>query len=142
MLLGEVKAEALKIMNINTSMDISYLSISALKSDPTCAGYLYSMTGAINRAFDRLYIKEAVDEPITAISSTTQEKTDLETYGVNDVLARMVPMFIVGEIFAIEEPEVAANNRNMFESTLEEYVRRKHLQETQGQVETIYRVDI
>lgn len=140
MFLGDIKAEALKIMNVNTFMNISYMDIDGLKADSTYSGYLYAMIGAINRAFDRFYIKEAVEEPIQAISVETPEETDMRTYGLNDVLARMIPLFIVGDIFAMEEPGISANNRNLFEASLEEYLDAKRTRQTQ--VESIYRVGI
>lgn len=140
MYLGDVKAEALKIMNINTFMNISYLDIDGLKEDSTYTGYLYAMNGAINRAFDRFYIKEAVDEPVSAITVTTSETLDLNDLGINDVLARMLPSFIVSEVFAMDEPEVAAYHRNLFEASVDEYLQAQRNRQTQ--VETIYGVDL
>ena len=141
MYLGEVKAEALKIMNINSFMNISYLDIDGLKEDGTYAGYLYAMNGALNRAFDRFYIKEAIAEPIaSAVTVETPETLDLNELGINDVLARMLPSYLVSEVFAMDEPEVAAYHRNIFESSLEEYLGSQRFQQTQ--VETVYGVDI
>ena len=140
MLLGDVKAEALKIMNINTFMNISYLDIDGLKEDGTYSGYLYAMNGAINRAFDRFYIKEAIAEPCKAVSVETPETLDLNDIGINDVLARMLPSFLVSEVFAMDEPEIAAYHRNLFEVSLEEYFGAQRFQQTQ--VETVYGVGI
>ena len=140
MLLGDVKAEALKIMKINTFMNISYLDIDGLKGDSTYTGYLYAMNGAINRAFDRFYIKEAIDAPVAAVTVDTPETLDLQDVGINDVLARMIPLFIVGDVFAMDEPEIAAQQRNLFETSLEEYLGPQRFQQTQ--VETIYEVGI
>lgn len=141
MYLGDVKAESLKIMNINSFMNISYLDIDGLKEDGTYAGYLYAMNGAINRAFDRFYIKEAIAEPIaSAVTVETPETLDLNDVGINDVLARMLPSFIVGDVFAMDEPEVAAYHRNLFEASVDEYLQAQRNQQTQ--VETIYGVDL
>lgn len=139
MLLGDVKAEALKIMNINTFMNISYLDIDGLKEDSTYSGYLYAMNGAINRAMDRFYIREAISEPVPELKASTDETMDLNTIGVNDVLARMLPSFIVGDVFAMDEPEVAAYHRNLFEAALEEYLGAQRFQQTE--VERVYEVD-
>ena len=140
MYLGDVKAEALKIMNINTFMNISYLDIDSLKEDTTYSGYLYAMNGAINRAFDRFYIKEVISEPVAAVNVQTPETLDLNELGINDVLARMLPSYLVSEVFAMDEPEVAAYHRNIFEGSLEEYLGSQRFQQTQ--VETVYGVDI
>lgn len=139
MYLGDVKAEALKIMSVEQFMNISYLDIDGLKNDVTYKGYLYSMIGAINRALDRLYVKEAIVEPIRAITAADKETLDLQDLGVNDVLARLLPLYVVGDVFAMEEPSVAANNRNMFEAQLEEYLQSPRFQQTQ--VETIYTME-
>lgn len=141
MLLGEVKAEALRIMNVNPNMQISYLDIDGLKNDPTYVGYLSAMPGAINRAFDRFFAQGVLKEEVQGVDVNTKETVDLkETYGISEALCRMIPLFVVGDVFAMDEPSVAAANRNLFEMSLEEYKNGQRNQQTQ--VETIYRVDI
>lgn len=138
MLLGDVKAEALKLMGLNNELNITYLNISGYKADPTYASYLHSMVGAINRAFDRLYILGAIDSSVE-INDTTPETFDLTEIGINNVFARMLPLFIVGDVFAIEEPNFAASQRNQFETMVEEYMNAPQFQ--QDSVDIVYGVD-
>lgn len=135
MLLGDVKAEALKIMGLPGTMNVSYLDVGVLKSDPTYAPYLNAMPGVINRAIDRFVVKEMIPPPKERIASSTPETKDLNDLGIDDILARIIPYFIVGEVYTSEEPTIAANNRNIFESLTEEYEGMRR----QEQVETIYR---
>ena len=138
MKLGEVKAEALKLMGLNNELNIEYLDIGALKNDPTYATYLNNMVGAINRAFDRLYILGAIEEAVE-IAHDTPEYLDLEEKGINGILARMLPMYIVSELFALEEPDFAANQRNQFETAVEEYMGAPRFQ--QAYVDLVYGVE-
>jgi hypothetical protein len=137
MKLGDIKAEALKIIGINQQMDITYLDVLNLKLDPTYATYLFSMVGAINRALDRFYVKEAIDEPVN-ITAETMEDTEMTDLGINDVLARMIPLYVVGDAFATEEPSFAAEKRNEFEGALEEYLHAQRFQ--QERVEIVHEV--
>lgn len=140
MTLGEIKAEALKIMVANAELDITSLDLTAYKNNPAYASYIFAMTGAVNRAFDRLYILGAVDEEIMPVTVYTPESTDLhETKGVPNILLRMIPLFVVGDVYATDEPNMAANCRNQFEANVEEYVKmRKHA--PQNSVEVVYEV--
>lgn len=141
MLLGEVKAEALRIMNVNPNMQISYLDIDGLKNDPTYVGYLSAMNGAINRALDRFYAQGVLTEEAQGVDARTKETLDLkEEYGISEALCRMIPLYVVGDVFAIEEPSLAAKCRNEFEATLEEYLNAPRFQQTQ--VETVFKVDV
>lgn len=137
MKLGDIKAEALKIIGVNQQMDITYLDIPTLKTDPTYATYLFSMNGAINRALDRFFVTGAMNSS-TSIGSETMEDTEMSDIGVNDVLARMIPLYVVGDVFATEEPSFAAEKRNEFESALEEYLYAQRFQ--QEQVEIVHEV--
>ncbi len=137
MLLGDIKAEALKIMGLPGAMNVSYLDVGPLKNDPTYALYLYAMPGAINRAIDRFVVKEVIVRPKEYVTINTPETKDFNELGIDDMLCRMLPYFIVGEIYSNDEPVIAANNRNTFEGLLEEYA--EHIRERQEQVEVIYR---
>jgi hypothetical protein len=97
------------------------------------------MNGAINRAFDRFYVKEAISEPVAALRTETDETLDLNTLGINEVLCRMLPSFIVGEVNVLDEPDLAAYHRNLFETSLEEYLGAQRFQQTE--VERVYEVD-
>lgn len=142
MKLGEVKAEALMKMGINNVMNISYGDIEGLKENPTYSTYLHAMVGSINRCMDRFYVKRAITvKPTTAVLSESNEATEMSEFGVNDTLARLIPLYIVGDVFAIDEPSIAANNRNEFESALEEYVLRME-HENEHELEVIYGVMI
>ena len=118
-------------------LDISGADISLYKQNPAYASYIYAMTGAINRAFDRLYILGAVDEEIEPITGDTDESLDLhEGRGVSNVLLRLIPLYVVGDVYAMDEPDVAANMRNQFEANVEEYLKIQSRQQ-QG-VEVVY----
>ena len=144
MTLGEIKVEALKIMTANAELNITEADLPSYKKDPAYAGYIYAMTGAVNRAFDRLYILGAVDEEIMPVTVYTSEATSLdqgteERIAVPGILLRMIPLFVVGDIYATDEPNMAANCRNQFEANVEEYIRmRKHA--PQNSVEVVYEV--
>ncbi len=140
MTLGKIKAEALRIMVANAELDVNELDIASYKQNPAYASYIFAMTGAINRAFDRLYILGAVDEEIIPVSVYTSEIADLSaTRGVPNILLRMIPLFVVGDVYATDEPNMAANCRNQFEANVEEYIRmRKHA--PQNSVEVVYEV--
>jgi hypothetical protein len=140
MTLGEIKAEALKIMVANAEFDVNELDIGMYKQNPAYASYIYAMTGAVNRAFDRLYILGAVDEEILPVSVYTEETADLNaTRGVPNVLLRMIPLFVVGDVYATDEPNMAASCRNQFEANVEEYVKRFRYT-SQDSVEVAYEV--
>jgi hypothetical protein len=136
MTLGEIKAEALKIMVANAELDITGLDITAYKNNPAYASYVYAMTGAINRAFDRLYIMGALKEEVF-VTVYTPETTDLHIEkGVPNILLRMIPLFVVGDIYATDEPNMAASCRNQFEENVEEYLKMQNQQ--QEIVEVVY----
>jgi hypothetical protein len=98
------------------------------------------MNGAINRACDRFFVKGAIKNPVpTPITAQTAETTDLNELGIPDILARMIPLYVAGDIFANEMPNVATDKRNEFENALEEYLASKLFQ--QDKVETIYTVE-
>lgn len=139
MLLGEIKAEALKLMQVNQTQNISYLDIDSLKQDSSLSAFIYAMPGAINRAFDRLYVLEAIQQEPISITVKTPETYDLSETGIPNILLRMLPFFIVGEIFASDEADIAANYRNQFEAGVEEYLKMQRLQQTE--VEIVYGVD-
>ena len=139
MLLGEIKAEALKLMQVNQTQNISYLNIDSLKQDSSLSAFIYAMPGAINRAFDRLYVLEAIQQEPISITVETPETYDLSETGIPNILLRMLPFFIVGEIFSSDEADIAANYRNQFEAGVEEYLKMQRLQQTE--VEIVYGVD-
>jgi hypothetical protein len=139
MLLGEIKAEALKLMQVNQSQNISYLDIASLKNDSSVSAFIYAMPGAINRAFDRLYVLEAIEENINPVTNETPDTYDLIETGVPNILLRMIPFFVVGEIYSADEPSLASSCRNQFEASVEEFMRMQRRQQTQ--VEIVYGVD-
>ena len=53
------------------------------------------------------------------ITSTTPNNTEID---IPEVLARAIPYFIKAELYELEEPQVSASARNIFESALAEYV--------------------
>ena len=136
MKVGEIKAEALMLMGVNTNENISYTDIESYKDDPNYATYLYAMVGAINRCLTKLYISGAVEEPIQHIAVDTPEDTEI---AVNDIVASLIPLYVVGDVYATDEPSIAASKRNEFEQVLEQYVQSKAYTQSTA-VEVIYEV--
>lgn len=54
MKLGDIKAEALRLMFVNFSTNISAVNITQLLNDETYASYLVNMNGSINRGLERV----------------------------------------------------------------------------------------
>jgi hypothetical protein len=136
MKLGEIKAEALMLMGVNNSLNISWSDIQTYKEDPTYGTYIYGMTGAINRCLSRMYVLGALQSKPAIITNTMDESAEIE---IEDVLAQMVPLYVVGEVFALDEPSVAQNKRNEFEQALEEYIQKQAYADVQNdKVEIVY----
>ena len=141
MTIGEIKAEVLKLMNINEALNLSALDVGTLYDDPTYAGYLYSMPPAINRALDRFYLTEAY-EGTERISTDTSDETDIESLegDLSPELVRLIPLYVVSEVFSAEEPSYSAEKRNEFEILLEGYLKSSRYSERQTQVEVVEKV--
>lgn len=130
MRLGDIKAEAIKLIGVNNGMPVSYLDIPGLERKATYAAYLVNMNGAINRGIDRMIVKGVLKDQ-TYVTSDTKPADEL---ALDDVLARMLPYFIKSEVQAMDEPDAAANARNMFEVLLEDYAQNTN----PCAVETVY----
>lgn len=136
MVLGEIKAQALMLMGIGGALNITWSDINSYKNDTSYAPYIHAMNGAINRCFSRLYTVGAVDEEIPSVSADTVEYTEIP---IHDSLAQLIPLYVVGDVFAMEEPSVAQNKRNEFEALLEDYLKKRAFP-TNDTVEIIYGV--
>ena len=146
--IGDLKAQAIKLMGINNAMDITGDEVSGYKNDPTYGTYLHSMNGAINRCLGRMYVVGALEEepkqvypiatPIQGGGVITEDSQGIAWYaeGITFTLANLIPLYIVGDVFALDEPSVAQNRRNEFEQALEDYV-NKRMQNT-GEIELVY----
>lgn len=143
MKIGEIKAEALMIMGINNGSNISWGDVSGLAKNPTYSTYIFAMCGAINRCLKRLYTAGALNVPPTNISSSESESKEIEAFaqGITATLADMIPLYVVGDVFALDEPDVAQNKRNEFEALLEEYLNKKAFDE-QPEIDVMYEVDV
>lgn len=141
MRLGEIKAQALMLMGVNNNLDITWSDIEGYKDDPSYATYIFAMNGSINRCLRRLYVAGAVKESPTSISPTDEEATEITAFAsdINDTLAEIIPLYVVGDVFAMEEPSVAENRRNEFEALLEEYLNKVAFS-AQDKVDIIYGV--
>jgi hypothetical protein len=141
MTLGEIKAQALMLMGVNNSLNISWGDIDTYKDDPSYATYIHAMNGAINRCMKRMYIAGALSlEPLN-VEQDSDEATEMTEFAkdMTNTLADMIPLYVVGDVFAMEEPSVAENRRNEFEMLLEEYVNKRTFP-AQDKVEIIYGV--
>lgn len=136
--IGELKAQAIKLMGINNAMDIEGVEIDSYKTDPTYGTYIYAMNGAINRCLSRMYMVGAIGQEPARVLNTSSETSDLVEYApdITVTLANLIPLYIVGDVFALDEPSVAQNRRNEFEQALEDYV-NKRMQNT-GEIELVY----
>lgn len=139
MKIGEIKAEALMLMGINNNANISWTDIEGYKEDPTYNTYVHAMVGAINRCLLRFYIVGAIEAKPLSVSAETGEITEITEFSedVDDILANMIPLYVVGDVFALDEPSVAQNKRNEFEELLAEYI-IKRAYPRQDQVDIVY----
>ena len=139
MKLGEIKAEALMLMGVNSNGTISWTDVVSYKDDPTYSTYISAMVGAINRCLSRFYVVGAIDTKPLQVSETTDESTEITAFaeGIDDILANMIPLYVVGDVFALDEESLAQEKRNEFEESLAEYMlKRAYL--PQDQVDIIY----
>lgn len=118
--IGELKAQALMLMGINNALKISSGDIDGLKDDPTYGTYVNGMNGAINRCLSRMYMVDALTEEPTMLTRDSDESDLVSEYAkdITPSLANLIPLYIVGDIFALDEPSVAQNKRNEFEDAL------------------------
>lgn len=64
------------------------------------------------------------------ITSTTSNEEELI---IPEVLARVIPYFIKADLYEMEEPQISASARNIFESALSEYVAMGQVQKNSQQ---------
>jgi hypothetical protein len=57
--------------------------------------------------------------PNVMIEEKADEGSELD---IPETLARIIPYFVKGELYELDEPNISANARNIFESALNEYV--------------------
>lgn len=141
MRLGEIKAQALMLMGVNNGLNISWSDIDTYKDDSSYATYIHAMNGAINRCMNRMYIAGALSASPSNVMSTSLEMTSMTEFSsdMTDTLAGMIPLYVVGDVFAMEEPSVAQNMRNEFEQLLDEYVKYRAFP-AQESIEIVYEV--
>ena len=139
MKIGEIKAEALMLMGVNSNANIAWTDIDGYKEDPTYSTYVHSMVGAINRCLTRFYIVGAIETKPLQVTAETEEYTEITAFAesVDDILANMIPLYVVGDVFALDEPSVAQNKRNEFEELLAEYMLKRAYPD-QEQVDIVY----
>ena len=132
--IGELKAQALMLMGINNALKISSGDIDGLKDDPTYGTYVNGMNGAINRCLSRMYMVDALTVEPTMLTNDSDESDLISVYAedLTPSLANLIPLYIVGDIFALDEPSVAQNKRNEFEDALASYGKNS------GNVELVY----
>ena len=118
--IGELKAQALLLMGVNNARGVSGGDINALKYDPTYGTYIFGMNGAINRCLSRMYMVGALNEQPIQVDNGADEMSDVTEYApdITLPLANLIPLYIVGDVFALDEPSVAQNKRNEFEDSL------------------------
>ena len=109
MLLGEIKLEALRLMFINMDKVLSVESLQNLYDDKNYSQYLNNMTGAINRAIDRINAVGVLQ--LKSVNVTTKNSQEgykyidlsdvLDCYAVNKLLElntlQSVPFTMIDE---------------------------------------------
>ena len=83
---GEIKIEALKLMFVNYSFDMSVEDIEKMKTDESYGSYLVNMDGAINRALDR--IENACVVPVkkyAIVDDNLTREGDLKVFDLNKI---------------------------------------------------------
>lgn len=120
--IGELKAQALMLMGINNALNISSGDIEGLKDDPTYGTYIYAMNGAINRCLGRMYTLGVLEEEPKMLTESSLESDTISVYAedITSTLTNLIPLYIVGDVFALDEPSLAQNKRNEFEQALEQ----------------------
>lgn len=118
--IGELKAQALMLMGINNALNISSGDIDGLKDDPTYGTYVNGMNGAINRCLSRMYMVDALAKEPKILTNGSDEGDSISVYAkdITASLANLIPLYIVGDVFALDEPSLAQNKRNEFEQAL------------------------
>ena len=118
--IGELKAQALMLMGINNAFNISSGDIEGLKDNPTYGAYIYGMNGAINRCLGRMYMVGALSDEPEFLTEDAEESHSISVYAKNITapLASLIPLYIVSDVFALDEPSFAQNKRNEFEQAL------------------------
>lgn len=138
MKLGDIKAQALMLMGVGGGTEITWADLKTYKQDPAYAPYIHAMNASINRCFSRMSTAGAFSGKMFL----TDDFTDETDVGVHDYLAVLIPLYIVGDVFAMEEPSVAQNKRNEFEEALQAYMDNEFAKSGSGAVEIAYEVDI
>jgi hypothetical protein len=99
------------------------------------------MNGAINRCMKRMYIAGALSVEPLNIEQDSDEATEMTAFAedMTNTLADMIPLYVVGDVFAMEEASMAQSMRNEFESLLEEYLNKRAFP-AQDKVDIVYGV--
>ena len=141
MKLGEIKAQALMLMGVNNSLNITWSDIDSYKDDPSYSTYIHAMNGAINRCLKRLYVVDVLELEPLSVQSGSAESTEMTEFAsdITETLSNMIPLYVVGDVFAMEEPSVAETKRNEFEALLEDYLNKRAFP-AQDNVEIVYEV--
>lgn len=71
MKLGEIKAEAMKLMFLNLDQEITAESIAALRYNDTYSSYISSMNGSIQRGLNRVANAKKLGEKSVALTNGT-----------------------------------------------------------------------
>ena len=135
--IGELKAQALMLMGINNALNISSGDIEGLKDDPTYGTYIYAMNGAINRCLGRMYTLGVLEEEPKMLTESSLESDTISVYAedITSTLTNLIPLYIVGDVFALDEPSLAQNKRNEFEQALEQNSKNT------GEIQLVYECD-
>ena len=73
------------------------------------------------------------------IETMNSEVLDSDELWIPDNIARLIPYFIKGDLYQEEEPELAANARNLFEASLDDI--KKRTESKQNYIEHVYRME-
>lgn len=124
MTLGEVKIEALRVMGVNLSEDLSEYNIDELLATDKYRSYLVNMEGAINRCFSILFRRGLIQKRVR-VSECGKDGIELSELGISDDLAELIPLYIKSELFVTDDYNLAMQALARFEALLAEVMSEK-----------------
>lgn len=126
MKLGDIKAEALRLMFVNFNYNISANDITRLASDETYGSYIVNMNGSINRGLDVMERKGVIARSsvrlpsyidYASVAASEAENSELD---IQEQTARILPFYIKSELMSEDDPSAAREARGLFEQALQD----------------------
>ncbi len=119
MTLGEIKVEALRVIGVNLSEDLSEQNMDELLETEKYRSYLVNMVGPINRCLSIFLRRGVIEKPIR-VGLGAKDSLELEALGLSEELSELVPFYIKYELCGMDDPDLAAQAFAFFERSLGE----------------------